>query len=56
MRNYKFDLSRNISGGLALIIVMALSVFVAWFSLKAARNIVDSADFYYQLNIDKRIK
>ncbi|MFH0969398.1 MAG: hypothetical protein V1804_02730 [Patescibacteria group bacterium] len=55
MKLSKFDNSKNISGGLALLIIMILSVFVAWFSLETARKIIDSAPDLPALNTSKRI-
>lgn len=54
MKLYRFDSSRNISGGIALVIILAFSVFVAYLSLSTAEKIVKAAPDSQTFNFNKR--
>jgi len=52
MKNNRFDLSRNISSTVAILIITVLSVAVAWFSLSASQKIIDGASASQTFNYD----
>ncbi|MDO8529183.1 MAG: hypothetical protein Q7S18_00765 [bacterium] len=54
MKSFRFDSSRNISSGIALLVILTLSVFVAYLSLSTARKIVDAAPESKAFNFNKR--
>lgn len=49
-----FDTSRNVSGPLALLIVMGLACLAAWFSLSLGRQIIDGAEHSPMADINQR--
>lgn len=49
-----FDTSRNISGPLALLVVMAVAGLAAWFSLSIGRQVIESAEHSPMADVSQR--
>lgn len=49
-----FDTSRNISGPLALLVVMLVASLVAWCSLSLGRQVIENAEHSPMVDISQR--
>ena len=49
-----FDTSRNISGPLALLVVMLVASLVAWCSLSLGRQVIENVEHSPMVNVSQR--